>query len=271
MTPPPHTHPWKKAMCRDRMPSVMRGWFRYHRPIPSIYQIRPAPKKTPLTPALCNCGFALRIQSTDMLITQWLVHCALAFATTTLSHHTQYRLDPGLDESEFGKNPLFSLHKNLINIESISGNEQDVGEFLEAYLKCHNYTVERQYVDPLPTTLQDSQAEEREQKQRFNLLAYPGENRQTPVLLTSHIDTVPPYYGYEIHEHDEIWGRGSVDAKACVGEHHSIKCWNKRQAKQSHHQRASSKPLKNCSLLERSPRMMSPFSSLLVKRQEAME
>lgn len=31
-----------------------------------------------------------------------------------------------------------------------------------------------------------------------------------------HIDTVPPYYGYEVRNRDEIWGRGSVDAKACV-------------------------------------------------------
>ncbi|KAK4698060.1 hypothetical protein P7C71_g110, partial [Lecanoromycetidae sp. Uapishka_2] len=30
------------------------------------------------------------------------------------------------------------------------------------------------------------------------------------------IDTVPPYYGYRLREHDQIWGRGSVDAKACV-------------------------------------------------------
>lgn len=160
-----------------------------------------------------------------MLIPQWLVHCALTFATKTFSHHIQLiNSGPehpiGLDGPGFSKNPLFSLHKNLVNFESISGNEQSVGEFLEAYLISHNYTVERQYVEPLPRSLQGFRAEEREQKQRFNLLAYPGPNRQTPVLFSSHIDTVPPYYGYEIHEHDQIWGRGSVDAKACVvGEH----------------------------------------------------
>ena len=31
-----------------------------------------------------------------------------------------------------------------------------------------------------------------------------------------HIDTVPPHYGYAIHNYDEIWGRGTVDDKACV-------------------------------------------------------
>ena len=30
-----------------------------------------------------------------------------------------------------------------------------------------------------------------------------------------HIDTVPPHYGYNRHDH-QIWGRGSVDDKACI-------------------------------------------------------
>lgn len=157
-----------------------------------------------------------------MLSSLSLVQCALAFATTTFSQHNQYQSNLALkqpvafDELEFCKSPLFSLHRDLVNIESISGNEQAVGDFLEAYLRSHNYTVERQYLDPPPTNLLDLQAEKlREQKPRFNLLAYPGENRQTPVLLSSHIDTVPPHYSYD-HKHGAIWGRGSVDDKACV-------------------------------------------------------
>lgn len=140
-----------------------------------------------------------------MLSSLSLVQCALAFATTTFSQHNQYQLNLPLkqpvafDESEFCKSPLFSLHRDLVNIESISGNEQAVGDFLEAYLRSHNYTVERQYLDPPPTNLLDLQAEKlREQKPRFNLLAYPGENRQTPVLLSS-VSTLsepcPLWYG----------------------------------------------------------------------------
>ena len=127
-----------------------------------------------------------------MLIIQCLVYCALAFGTTTVSQRIQYQLNLALDqsvqfdESGLSKHSLFSLHKDLVNIESISGHEQAVGEYLEAYLKSHNYTVERQYVPPLPTSLQNFQAGEiGEQKQRFNLLAYPGQKRQTPVLLSS--------------------------------------------------------------------------------------
>ena len=127
-----------------------------------------------------------------MLFIQWLLHCLLAFITTTFSQHIQYPLTPALqqpvqlDNPELSNNPLYSLHKNLVNIESTSGNEQAAGEYLEAYLTSHNYTVERQYLEPLPRSLGRHQAQNvRPQKQRFNLLAYPGERRQTPVLLSS--------------------------------------------------------------------------------------
>lgn len=127
-----------------------------------------------------------------MLIIQYLLHCALAFATTTFSEAIQYQSNLALDQtvqfddSGLSKHSLFSLHRDLVNIESISGNEQAVGEFLEAYLKSHYYTVERQYVNSLPTSSRSLQAGEgRGQRQRFNLLAYPGQKRQTPVLLSS--------------------------------------------------------------------------------------
>ena len=118
-----------------------------------------------------------------------------------------------------GHETLYALHRDLVNIESISGNETQVGIFLQEYLKDHNYTIERQYVDPESTALQ-AEAEAGTSpdmvSKRFNLLAYPGSQRQTRVLLTSHIDTVPPFYPYELRSQNQIWGRGSVDAKACV-------------------------------------------------------
>ncbi len=146
----------------------------------------------------------------------WLVHCLSITAAIAFSHHDiQYEPNPYL-EQPIGvqapgagklKRELYSLHRSLVNIESISGNEHNVGTFFESHLQHHNYTVERQYVNADSTT---------EQPRRFNLLAYPGTKRQTRILLSSHIDTVPPYYGYSIREDNQIWGRGSVDAKACV-------------------------------------------------------
>ena len=115
---------------------------------------------------------------------------AFAFPTKTLSLHFQHPLtfQPEqpfrFDASDPNKNPLFSLHKTLVNIESISGNEQAIGEFLEAFLKSKNYTVDRQYLDPVTLNHHHSPVLGG-YKQRFNLLAYAGEKRQTPVLLSS--------------------------------------------------------------------------------------
>lgn len=146
----------------------------------------------------------------------------IAFVTSVFSQTSQHDSSSPIEQSFFAqahlcKKSLLSFHKQLVNIESISGNEHAVGEFLESHLKAHNYTVEKQYVDPLPINILESEPEiSKGQKQRFNLLAYPGESRQSRLLLSSHLDTVPPFYGYEVRAQDQIWGRGSVDAKACI-------------------------------------------------------
>jgi acetylornithine deacetylase len=71
---------------------------------------------------------------------------------------------------------LFAFHKNLTEIESITGNEKEVGEWLVHSLESQGYHVDRQVVseDPL----------------RFNVLAWPGSKRDAEVLISSHIDTV---------------------------------------------------------------------------------
>ncbi|KAJ8116914.1 hypothetical protein OPT61_g1763 [Boeremia exigua] len=95
---------------------------------------------------------------------------------------------------------LLALHKKLVEIESISDNELEVGTWLASYLEDNGFTVEKQEVA----------------KNRYNLLAY-GSKRDTTILLSSHIDTVPPYWPYYYNKtSDVIGGRGSVDAKASV-------------------------------------------------------
>lgn len=89
--------------------------------------------------------------------------------------------------------------------ESITGNEHNVAKYLISYLKDQNFTVEAQAVEPWRGSTTP----------RENIYAYIGKQRKTKVLLSSHIDTVPPFWPYEIRE-DEIWGRGSVDAKGSV-------------------------------------------------------
>ncbi|KAF5967648.1 acetylornithine deacetylase [Fusarium coicis] len=94
---------------------------------------------------------------------------------------------------------LLKLHKSLVERPSITGSEKHATDFLKAYLQDAGLTVETQAVA----------------KNRDNVLAYYNNTRKTRVLVTSHIDTVPPFWPYE-RRGDEIWGRGTVDAKGSV-------------------------------------------------------
>ncbi|EXK82786.1 acetylornithine deacetylase [Fusarium oxysporum f. sp. raphani 54005] len=94
---------------------------------------------------------------------------------------------------------LLELHKSLVERPSITGSEKHVTDFLQTYLQDAGFTVETQSVA----------------KNRDNILAYYNNTRKTKVLVTSHIDTVPPFWPYE-RRGDEIWGRGTVDAKGSV-------------------------------------------------------
>jgi acetylornithine deacetylase len=91
---------------------------------------------------------------------------------------------------------LFELLQRMIQIESISGNEQAVAGFLAEYLAGAGFAVDVQ------------QAAE----SRPNVYARRGD---PTVVLSSHTDTVPPYI--EFHEDGEyIYGRGSCDAKGPI-------------------------------------------------------
>ena len=95
---------------------------------------------------------------------------------------------------------LFELTRTLVDIESITGNEEQVGRYLYDYLtelaSRTGGTVETFEVEP----------------RRNNVLATWG----TPaVTLSTHMDTVPPFY--PSREDDEnIWGRASCDTKGII-------------------------------------------------------
>ncbi|TVY28049.1 putative carboxypeptidase [Lachnellula hyalina] len=107
--------------------------------------------------------------------------------------------------SSTSTSPLLKLHKGLVEHESITGNEHNVAKYLISYLKDQNFTVESQDVGPWKGSTNP----------RENVFAYIGKQRKTRVLVSSHIDTVPPFWPYE-RRGDEIWGRGTVDAKGSV-------------------------------------------------------
>ena len=95
---------------------------------------------------------------------------------------------------------VFELTRQLIDIESITPNEREVGEFLwhllSALAKRFSGDIERMPVE----------------KDRANIFVRFGE----PVaVLSTHMDTVPPFFpSREDSEH--IWGRGACDVKGII-------------------------------------------------------
>ena len=95
---------------------------------------------------------------------------------------------------------VFELTRALVDIESITENEERVGNELFARLSelaaRHSGHVERQEVEP----------------NRFNVLAWWGE---PVVTLSTHMDTVPPFFPSR-EDDTYIWGRGSCDTKGII-------------------------------------------------------
>ncbi|KAI9720930.1 MAG: hypothetical protein M1828_005500 [Chrysothrix sp. TS-e1954] len=145
----------------------------------------------------------------------WLRACLLALAVNCLSATGQEQVPlPNGETWSLAPNdchrtsPLLDLHRGLVEIESITGNEQGVGNYLIDYFLDRNISVHQQFVDAASFS---------NGERRFNVYAHIGSMRETRVLLSSHIDTVPPFYPYELRENaTEVWGRGSADAKASV-------------------------------------------------------
>jgi acetylornithine deacetylase len=94
---------------------------------------------------------------------------------------------------------VFELTRALVDIESVTGAEKRVGDFLFEYLerlaRTSGGTVERMPIEGQP--------------ERFNVLASWGEPL---VTLSTHMDTVPPYFASR-EDQEFIWGRGACDAK----------------------------------------------------------
>ena len=95
---------------------------------------------------------------------------------------------------------VFELTRALVDIESITENEERVGNALLTHLSDlaarHGGQVERIPVE----------------KNRFNVLAWWGD---PIVTLSTHMDTVPPFFPSREDE-THIWGRGSCDTKGII-------------------------------------------------------
>lgn len=88
---------------------------------------------------------------------------------------------------------LFQLTLDLVNIQSVTGNEGACASFLADYLGERQWKVETIPVSP----------------GRFDVLAVRG---KPEIVLSTHLDTVPPFIPAR-EDSEFIYGRGSCDAK----------------------------------------------------------
>ena len=89
--------------------------------------------------------------------------------------------------------------RQLIDIESISGNEAAVGNYLYGELCRIGYQTKKIPVEG----------------DRFNVFAIHPDHPNPATVLSTHMDTVPPFIPSS-EDADRIYGRGSCDAKGII-------------------------------------------------------
>ena len=92
-----------------------------------------------------------------------------------------------------------TLTRQLIDIESISGNEGAVGHYLYGELCRAGYQARKIPVEG----------------GRFNIFATSPEQSHPAVVFSTHMDTVPPFIPSS-EDATKIYGRGSCDAKGII-------------------------------------------------------
>jgi acetylornithine deacetylase len=92
-----------------------------------------------------------------------------------------------------------TLTRHLVDIESITGNEAAVGNYLYGELRRLGYQTEKMPVEG----------------ERFNVYATEAEHPHPAVVFSTHMDTVPPFISSS-EDAGRIYGRGSCDAKGII-------------------------------------------------------
>ena len=121
-------------------------------------------------------------------------------------------VDPGAGSREPGTasvvDPL-ELARQLIDIESTTGNEGAVGAWLASYLRDRGYSVLEQPLEPIGLPVPGSRLPT---QARINVIAAVGE---PDVVFSTHFDCVPPFIPSRI-ENGNLYGRGACDAKGIL-------------------------------------------------------
>jgi acetylornithine deacetylase len=95
---------------------------------------------------------------------------------------------------------VFELTRALVDVESITDNEEQIGHVLFAHLSelASRFSGRAELMPVEP--------------RRNNVLAYWGE---PTVTLSTHMDTVPPFFASR-EDDQHIWGRGACDTKGII-------------------------------------------------------
>ena len=113
--------------------------------------------------------------------------------------------DQGSGSRDRGAVDVLGLAQQLIDIESTTGNEGAVANFLAGYLRDRGYSVLEQPLDPLIP-------DPRSLIPRVNVIAAVGE---PDVVFSTHFDCVPPFFPSRV-ENGVLFGRGACDAKGIL-------------------------------------------------------
>jgi acetylornithine deacetylase len=114
---------------------------------------------------------------------------------------------PGTVNRKPGAVDPLELARQLIDIESTTGNEGEVGAWLATYLRDLGYSVLEQPLEPLPVAGPRLPA-----PGRINVIAAVGEPE---VVFSTHFDCVPPFFPSRV-EDGVLYGRGACDAKGIL-------------------------------------------------------
>jgi acetylornithine deacetylase len=94
---------------------------------------------------------------------------------------------------------VVAFTRQLVDIESITGNEGPVGDFLCDELNRLGYEAKKMRVEG----------------ERCNVYATTPQQPQPTIVFSTHMDTVPPFIRSSEDDH-RIYGRGSCDAKGII-------------------------------------------------------
>jgi acetylornithine deacetylase len=94
---------------------------------------------------------------------------------------------------------VVGLTRQLVDIESVSGNERQVGDWLYAELSRLGYQARKMPVEG----------------ERSNVFAVSPQRPHPAIVFSTHMDTVPPFIPSS-EDATRVYGRGSCDAKGII-------------------------------------------------------